>query len=84
MATWSHYRFKIRLLNKTREYPWCDVIICNEAYTSCTCGCCGFIHNHLDGSKLFYCPQCHLHINRDVNGARNILTLSHSCSLERD
>jgi putative transposase len=88
MATWSHYRFKMRLLNKTREYPWCNVIIYNEAYTSRSCSCCRFIHNYLGGSKLFDCPQCHFHINRDVNGARNILirylTLSYSCSLERD
>lgn len=30
MLGWSHYRFKQRLLNKTREYPWCKVVICDE------------------------------------------------------
>jgi putative transposase len=62
MATWSHFRFKQRLLNKTREYPWCKVIKCNEAYTSKTCGCSGFIHNHLGGSKVFNCMRCHFYI----------------------
>jgi putative transposase len=58
MATWSHYRFQQRLLHKTREFPWCRVIICDEHYTSKTCGNCGFIHDKLAGSKTFQCPQC--------------------------
>ena len=27
----------------------------------------------LGGSKVFQCNQCHLRIDRDVNGARNII-----------
>jgi len=73
MATWSHYRFKQRLLNKSREYPWCQVFIVNESYTSKTCGRCGHIHNGLGGCKEFCCPVCCFEIDRDVNGARNIL-----------
>ena len=61
------------LINKTREYPWCKVVICDEDYTSKTCGKCGKIHEKLSGSKLFKCPYCHIEIDRDVNGARNIL-----------
>jgi putative transposase len=30
MLTWSHYRFKTRLMNKAREYPNCRVIICES------------------------------------------------------
>jgi putative transposase len=36
MATWSHYRFKQRLLHKVREFLWCKVIVCDEHYTSKT------------------------------------------------
>ena len=38
MVTWSHYRFRQRLLAKTREYPWCKVVLVDESYTSKTCG----------------------------------------------
>ncbi|KAK9342318.1 hypothetical protein V1522DRAFT_425211 [Lipomyces starkeyi] len=32
MATWSHFRFQRRLLNKAREYPWCRVVMVSEAH----------------------------------------------------
>jgi len=38
MATGSYYRFRQRLLQKSREYLSCRVIIVNEAYTSKTYG----------------------------------------------
>jgi putative transposase len=74
ILTWSHYRFRQHLLHKSREYPWFKVIICTEEYTSKTCGCCGVIKSNLGGSKIFNCStSCKSTINRDVNGARNIL-----------
>lgn len=73
MVTLSHYRFQTRLVNKTREYPWCRVIIVSEAYTSKTCGRCGKIHDKLGGSKVFICPRCKLECDRDKHAARNIL-----------
>lgn len=73
MLTWSHYRFKQRLLNKSKTTAHCKVIVCGEEYTSKTCTRCGFINNALGGSKIFQCPQCSLCIDRDHNGARNIL-----------
>jgi putative transposase len=82
MYTWSHYRFQRRLLHKIREYPQCRVVICDEDFTSKTCGRCGFVHEKLGGNKRFKCPSCHVSLNRDVNGARNIflryMTLSHA------
>ena len=72
MLTWSHYRFRQRLLNKTREYPWCKVILCDEHYMSKTCGNCGNIQN-IGGSKVYKCKNCRVEMDRDVNGARNIL-----------
>ena len=81
MYTWSHYRFQQRLLHKIREYPQCRVVICDEDFTSKTCGHCGFVHEKLGGNKTFKCPSCHVSLDRDVNGARNIflryMTLSH-------
>jgi transposase len=38
-----------------------------------TCGRCGHIHEKLGGNKRFKCPACGLEIDRDANGARNIL-----------
>ena len=73
MLGWSHYRFKQRLLNKTREYPWCKVIICDEHHTSKTCGKCGYLHQKLGPRKTFKCPQCNVEMDRDINAARNIL-----------
>lgn len=73
MLGWAHFRFRQRLLNKCREYPWCKVIICDEHYTSKTCGNCGFIDYNLGQKKTFSCPQCCTEMDRDVNAARNIL-----------
>jgi putative transposase len=73
MLTWSHYRFKMRLINKAREYPNCRVIICGEEYTSQTCSECGYLHRKIGGSKKFKCPGCHQESDRDFNAARNIL-----------
>ena len=83
MITWSHYRFQQRLINKAREYPWCCVEICDEAYTSKTCTKCGHINKKLGGNKTFKCSlrSCGFQIDRDFGGARNILlrylTLNH-------
>jgi len=73
MLTWSHYRFRQHLLQKAREFPWCQVVMCTEEYTSKTCGNCGIINRGLGGSKNFCCPACDSHLDRDVNGACNIL-----------
>lgn len=73
MLTWAHYRFKQRLLFKRQEYPWCKVLIVDEAYTSKTCGACGRLHPALGAAKLFRCPACGTALDRDANGARNIL-----------
>src|ERR1700723_171236 len=69
---WAHYRFRMRLLSKAREYPWCNVELVDESYTSKTCGRCGALHNKLGGAKVYQCPRCTLRMDRDVNGARNI------------
>ena len=71
MTSWGHYRFKQRLMFKAREYGK-KVVIVNEAYTSKTCSCCGWIHDKLDGRKTFECQNCGSKMDRDVNRAKNI------------
>jgi len=73
MCSWAHYRFRQRLLHKAWEYPACRVLLRDESYTSKTCGACGSVHSRLGGSKRFVCPSCTASLDRDANGARNIL-----------
>ncbi len=73
MLTWSHYRFKERLLFKCGISD-SKVIIVDEAYTSKTCSMCGTQNHSLGGKKTFVCPntKCKMIMDRDFNGARNI------------
>ena len=73
MLSWSHYRFQQRIKHKVREYPSCNLILTTEEYTSITCGKCGELNNTLGSSKKFRCPTCNFKINRDHNGARNVM-----------
>jgi len=84
MCTWAHFRFRQLLIAKAELFPWCKVIICDEAYTSKTCGQCGQLHQKLGGNKTFKCPQptCHYVADRDMSAARNILLryLTRTCA----
>lgn len=78
MMAWSHYKFQTHLINKAREFPGVRVYIVDEAYTSKTCTFCGHLHEDLGSSEQFVCPAyepevCGMVLDRDVNGARNIL-----------
>jgi putative transposase len=48
-------------------------MIVDESYTSKTCGKCGTLNENLKSKKVFKCNECDLLIDRDINGARNIL-----------
>jgi transposase len=72
MMTWAHYRFRQKLITKSKLYPWCHIIVVNESYTSKTCSECGSINN-VGSCKVYYCPDCEHRADRDVNAARNIL-----------
>jgi len=50
-----------------------QLYIVEESYTSKTCGCCGNIDKNLGSSKVYNCKNCNVKIDRDYNGARNIL-----------
>ena len=72
MLTWSHYQFRQRLKDQA-EVCGTKVVECDEMFTSKTCGSCGYLHTKLRASKVFECPKCTYHADRDVNAARNIL-----------
>lgn len=69
---YSYFKFKERLEYKCRQ-KGVVLHIVDESFTSKTCGKCGELNGKLKSSKDFICPSCGLEIDRDVNGARNIL-----------
>jgi len=84
MMSWGQARFRDTLLQKASESDWCNVILCKEDYTSQCCSECGKLHTGLGASKVFLCPNCGVTMDRDANGARNILIywLSSHCQHE--
>ena len=72
MLTWSHYLFRQRLIMKAEEMG-CKVHVLGEEYTTKTCTHCGFYNPKIKGEKVLVCPCCHVKVDRDVSGARNIL-----------
>jgi putative transposase len=72
MVTLSHYRFKQMLKHQAAKHGGVVVDV-TEEYTSKTCSKCGYVHRKLGGSKKFKCPECGHTLDRDLNGAFNIL-----------
>jgi hypothetical protein len=68
----GHCTFRDRLKSKAEEYG-ARVVMCREDFTSKTCGRCGRLNQDLGSSKHFCCPGCGFTIDRDRNGARNVL-----------
>ena len=69
MGQLKHYLFQTRMKDKLSD----KVVICTEEFTSKTCGVCGVIKRDLGVNDTFKCDSCNLIIDRDINGARNIL-----------
>ena len=72
----AHYKFKQHILNKSQEYG-CQIIIVGEEYTSRACGFCGTLSEKYT-NRIKECENCKHKIDRDINGARNILIKNHS------
>lgn len=70
----SHYTFQQRLIQISKKYKNCNVILVDEDYTSVTCSECGWYNRNLKGSKTFKCERkgCKKIFDRDVNAAKNI------------
>jgi putative transposase len=75
MLSWCHYRFK-QTLKFHAQKRGSIVHNVTEEYTSKTCSKCGHVHHKLGGNKKFNCPNCGQKIDRDWNGAINILNKS--------
>ncbi|HEY7414271.1 MAG TPA: transposase [Ktedonobacteraceae bacterium] len=71
-ASWS--AFLSQLTSKAGEAGR-QLIKVNPAYTSQTCSQCGHRQKMPLSDRIFDCPCCHLHIDRDLNAAQNILAL---------
>ena len=67
----SHYKFKERLKYMSSVYNR-QLYIVGEEYTTQTCGGCGN-RKKMGGSKRYMCKNCGFSLDRDYNGARNIL-----------
>ena len=70
MLTLSHYRFKVFLKQKAKEYGVEVIDVC-EAYTSKTVSWTGEIIANLGGSRVIKSSEGH-RMDRDLNGARGI------------
>ena len=72
MMSLRHCEFVDLLISKSREYN-CKVMVVTEEWTSKTCTCCGTPKYDLGSDKTYNCGTCKNILDRDVNGARNIL-----------
>lgn len=78
----SHYKFRTKLIQKAKEYQ-CKVHEVTEEYTSMCCGKCGFLSANYNKNREKSCKNCSHKINRDINGARNILLLNKELIFKR-
>ena len=67
----SHDKFRTILKQKALKYGSKVHIVC-EGNTSRTCGVCGSI-KEIKNNRIYKCEVCKSIIDRDINGARNIL-----------
>jgi putative transposase len=70
LYTWRHFTFRQRLLQKAKLRN-VNVFVRGEEFTTKTCTNCGNLNN-VQGKKTICCSQCHVTVERDVSGARNI------------
>jgi IS605 OrfB family transposase len=68
----QHYKFRQHLSNKCQE-KGCQLFVVDESYTSQCCGKCGEISKIFSTNRVKKCDKCKVEIDRDINGARNIL-----------
>ena len=71
-ASWSSF---FAQLSCKAEEAGRTVVKVNPAYTSQTCSQCGHRQKMPLDQRIFDCPCCHVHLDRDLNAARNIKAL---------
>lgn len=67
----SHYKFTSKLKLACELYNN-EYLYANESYTSRTCCHCGYVNDKYI-EKTLQCKDCNVAIDRDINGANNIL-----------
>ena len=65
-----------QLLDSKAENAGCHVTLVAPAYTSQVCSGCGAIVEKVLSVRVHVCPDCFLELDRDINAARNILSLA--------
>ncbi len=73
MMTWSHYKFRSKLIGMAQKYTDVKIRLCNEAYTTKQCGFCGVINRKMTlNDRTFRCSSCGSTASRDGHAARNV------------
>ena len=72
LYTLKHYSFHLLLKYKSEiENIYYSQV--DESYTSKTCGNCNNVKKEQNKSKVYNCSKCGIKVDRDINGAYNIL-----------
>jgi len=71
-AAWRQF---LNLLDFKAAWAGGRTVKVNPAYTSQICSQCGNRHKLKLSERVYHCPICNLHLNRDINAAKNILVL---------
>ena len=72
MHTWPFLSLKAKIAYKAEERG-CTVVAVDPRHTSQTCSCCGHTaRTNRRSQSDFWCRQCHVRLNADMNAARNI------------
>lgn len=69
------WRMFLECLRYKAEYAGSRCIQVNPAFTSQICSACGNRHKLKLSDRIYHCPVCSLSLDRDVNAAKNVLTL---------
>lgn len=70
LNSWSRYKLQQQIVYKSK-WSGIDTMFVNPRGTSSKCSICDGII--IEENRMIRCPQCGLHVDRDVNAARNIL-----------
>ena len=70
LSQWAHGQF-VQYLSYKGQRRGMVVEQIDEAYSTRTCSCCGYIHPHARRGRVLRCtnPGCRALVHRDVNGA---------------
>ena len=72
LLTWSHFKFRERLISASSRYGGKYVLETKEPGTTKTCTNCGQWKRDLRlGDKIYNCLGCGIRVDRNVAGARN-------------